>query len=260
MMKTKTIAKTTMSLAAAMGALALAATSANAAITTVGIYDENTVNGNTVDAVAGGSSLDLAQTKALVASAWTADTGAVWNMDIAKAGEWDSGRYYDFALLYGAAQNKTLTLTMSSAHYENHLSQGTGGGKYALISGGFIASGGNLDRTWDVSEPLTMIAISQMNRDDSRSLRLVATLEDASTIATANTSGAVDTLHVLTASADNPIVSFTLDIDNYNGLDDLAFVVAVAEPAGGTTPEPSTAILAILGLAGLVGTRRRRRR
>jgi hypothetical protein len=96
-----------------------------------------------------------------------------------------------------------------------------------------------------------MIAISQMNRDDSRSLRLVATLEDASTIATANTSGAVDTLHVLTASADNPIVSFTLDIDNYNGFDDLAFVVAV--------PEPSTLALAAFGLLGLIGFGRRRK-
>jgi hypothetical protein len=215
----------------AMACFALT-TSANAEIITVGIYDEDVVNANTVDAVAGGSSLTLAETKALVASAWAADTGAVWNMDIAKAGEWDSGRYYDFALLYGAAQNKTLTLTMSSVHYENHLSMGSA--TYAKISGAFMASGANLDRVWDVSEPLSMIAISQMFRDTSRSFRLMATLQDNTTIATTSTTAGVDTLHVLTATADNPIVSFTFDNTNYNGYDDLAFVVAVEPPPAGT--------------------------
>lgn len=219
-----------------------------AAIVTVGVYDENTGNTDTVDVVSTGSSLDLAQTQSLVATAFANNLGGVWNFDTAVTGEWEYGtQYTSFDLTYGVSQSQTLGLSVTS---------GTGGITANNTAGNAISGAGQANlpglgsRVWTPGTALTMIAITTLDQGNTdRQGRLVAKLQDNSTISTAFAAGTTDTLHVLTASAANPIVQFTWDVNatGYVRWDDLAFVVI---------PEPSAALLGGMGLLLLLRRRR----
>lgn len=249
-----------LSLLSSAAVLALMVGSAQAVtITTVGVYDEDTVNANTVDAVSAttNNSLTLSDTKTALADAFAANTGGVWDMSFV-AGAFD-GNYTSYELSYGVSQSNTLTLT-STDHDDGDFISGYNASSTTtsgISTGGFMGktSGGNSglsgDLVWTPSTALTLISITTLDRDDAaRQSRLTATLQDNTVIFTASAGADTDTLQVLTATVDNPIVSFTFEqtAGSFSRYDDLGFIVV---------PEPGS--LALLGLGGLlIGTRRRR--
>lgn len=107
-------------------------------------------------------------------------------------------------------------------------------------------------RTFTLSTNLLTVGIFNTDRNDSG--RLPVLTVNYLLGGSASTSGATANdvyFHGLSGTEANPIVSFSLTQNNFIRYDDLGFVVA------SSVPEPSRALLLMLGATGLLVRRRR---
>jgi len=225
---------------------ALAPLGGFAAIPLVEIYDEDVFSDNSVNAIARGSTLDLAGTKAAARDAYRMNRGGVWNMDEEIEGVFDSD-YRDSYTLFLGNSSETITFSLP---WNGEVSRSTGLGNAISASGpsnkehGWMGIGNQNDRVWTPDLPLTFFAITTSR--SKQALAVTATLANGTTIATEKTTvGAGEyVLHALTASEGNPMTEITWEVDGFVRFDDFAFAAVVDE-----IPEASAAALALISLS-----------
>lgn len=239
----KTNAKRWKSILALVGILAASIDSAPAAsiiVNTVG-----TINGNGKTILeATGNSMDATTFASDIATAFANDTGGVWDFDGANFGV---GAGETVTLNYGTSFANSLVLTL-----DNNINQGNVAGE--ATSGAFeLGLGGDAStRTFILSTLLSSIGIFNLDRNDAvRTSMLSVTFLDNTTAITSGANGDNTYFHGLSATGTNYIKSFSLTQNNFIRYDDLGFVVA------SSVPEPSRALLLMLGATGLLVRRRR---
>lgn len=242
---TKTHAKRWKFILALVGILAASIDSAPAAsiiVNTVG-----TVNGNGRTILeATGNSITSTIFGSDIASAYANGTGGVWDFDGANFGV-NIGE--TITLNYGASLANSVIMTLGGT---NGINQGNVAGE--ATSGAFeLGLGGDAStRTFTLSTPMTTIGIFNLDRGDaSRTSSLWVTFLDDTTASTSGANGDDTYFHGLSATGTNYIKSFSLTQNNFVRYDDLGFVVA------SSVPEPSRALLLMLGATGLLVRRRR---
>jgi hypothetical protein len=227
---------------------------------TVGVYDENVVQPNTVDLLASGSSVGIAQFESDVATAYSHDLGGVID-----------GSALDTSYTYGVDQNKSLNinglqfqaLTGSPSPSPIPIS-----GTEAFEFNSFATSSRGLSNKFGISnglrdEQVVEIGLTVLSQTGVNfGTVTLASSGNGFPVATAvidQPTGEGDTLLVLKAP---PGKSFGFFILSYSGtigpndhlwFDDLAFVTA-------QLPEPSTVVLVASGGLALVVCRLRRNR
>ncbi len=226
---------------ASFAAAALAMPAKAVTIASVGTYDENTTQTNTVDNITSGDTdqnLTSTSFTPLVLAAFNANTGGVANFDDVTGNLLTNG---SFDVTYGTSQAKTLKVTVVGP------TTLTAEANSIPISGlqHFGVSQSNF--TFNFSETLSAFGITILQRTGTRNLALTFTLEDATTVEISGAEG--DTFFGYQAAVGNGIVSASFVPSNTQHYDDMGFIVV---------PEPSAAIM-LLGGAGTLLIRRRRR-
>lgn len=241
---TKTNVKRWKFILALVGILAASIDSAPAAsiiVNTVG-----TVNGNGKTILeATGNSMNSTLFASDIATAFANDTGGVWDFDGANFGV-NVGE--TVTLNYGTSLANSVVFTLSSGsgiNQGNIASEATSG----TTELGLAADAST--RTFTLSTPMTTIGIFNLDRNDaSRTSVLEVTFLDDTTASTSGANADDTYFHSLSATGTNYIKSFSLTQNNFVRYDDLGFVVA-------SVPEPSRALLLMLGATGLLVRRRR---
>lgn len=230
-------------IAGILAASIAAAGAANYSTITVG-----TINGNVKTLIESTASTVTSTIFASdIATAFSDNTGGVWNFDTTNFGV-ASGE--TVTLSYGTSQLNSLVLSLTEGAGGAGINQGTDAGN-ATSGATFMGMGGSsVTRTFTLGTPLLELGIISINRfDASRTASLSVTFLDTTTLSTSAAPGDNWYFHGFKTTAENPIVSFSLN--QPAGLmryDDLGFV---------TVPEPSSA--ALLGLVGFGAFIRRRR-
>ncbi len=238
-------AKRWKSILAVVGILAASIHSAPAAsiiVNTVGTVNEN---GRTI-LEATGNSMNSTTFASAITTAYANDTGGVWNFDGANFGV-NAGE--TITLNYGASQANSVILGLSGT---NGINQGNVVGE--ATSGSFeLGLGGDAStRVFTLSTVMSSIGIFSLDRNDaSRTSVLSVTFLDNTTASTAGANADNTYFQILSATGTNYIKSFSLTQNNFIRYDDLGFVVA------SSAPEPSRALLLMLGATGLLVRRRR---
>lgn len=231
---------------------------------TVGVYDENDVNTNTVDAEAGGAnSPTLADFKTIVQSAFDMDRGGVINFDQGTyeadqdAGVPNAARAFTLTSTYGQSQTKSVSFTTPGVDDDTSPEGFNPDSQSVPISGNqHMGIFNQTGISFESSTPLTHVAITGLARTGDRRATLIATLLDGSEISTneaavTNSADGLDVFFALEAPnpLGNPIVGFRIEQNTYIRYDDLGFV---------TVPEPSTvAMLGVMGIVGVLSLRSR---
>ena len=250
----KTLMKSKIPFLACTAALVLASSSftqaASVTVDTVGTMNNGSNNITPLEAT--GNSFTATTFASNVATAYTNDTGGVWNFETA----FNVNNGETITLNYGASLAKSVVLTLSG----NSINQGSGAGIFAQepTSGvavmGFATDGST--RTFALSVPLLSIGIFNTDRNSSdRFPVLTVTFQDNTTASTSGANADNTYFHGITGTALNPIVSFSLSQNNFVRYDDLGFIVAPS-----AIPEPSTYAIAAGGLVlvgAVVASRRR---
>ncbi|MES2438047.1 MAG: hypothetical protein V4584_03225 [Verrucomicrobiota bacterium] len=234
-----------------------------AALTAVGVYDENVTQTNTVDVQmplsgstgVAGTVVTSATFATDVAAAFTTGNGGVGNFD---SGTLTSGSVIDIGFASGT---KTLTLT-------DNLTQayalGTSSAARISVSGaGFLSKNGgtsnfgfNLSSTgFAVNEHVVGLALTVLSRNGAGTPTLWTvtanytdgvTAGSTSTAYSMNTStgaGIDDAFSGIYAPAGHWITGFTVTGNNaFSSIDDIGFITAAV-------PEPSSALFGVLGLS-----------
>jgi hypothetical protein len=228
-----------------VGILAASIDSAPAASILVDTVGTMNGNGKTIFE-ATGNTVTFATFTSDIATAFATDSGGVWNFD----GDFFGVNPTETVTLnYGTSLANSLVLTLGG-------SQGINQG---IVDGEPTSGGGMLGlaadastRTFTPSAGLLELGIFNTDRNDSgRVPVLTVTFQDATTASTSGADANDVYFHGFKTTLDNPIVSFTLSQNSFVRYDDLGFVVASA------VPEPSRALLLVLGAAGLLVRRRR---
>ena len=248
-------------LAACTAALVLASSSlthaANFTTNTVGTVNGNTrtLNDDTVATNTSTTGVIVTSTTFAsdIATAFTGNTGGVWNFDTAS---FNVANNETVTLSYGTSQASSLVLTMTEAGAGvGGINQGTDA-TTAASGSSFMGLGGtgSSTRTFTLNTPLLELGLISLNRNDgTRFGSLTVTFQDNTSASTTSVAGTAYYFHGFKTTADNPIVSFTLtQTGGAMRYDDLGFVVSAI-------PEPSTYGIAAGGLA-LVGAMVARRR
>ncbi|MCF7789387.1 MAG: PEP-CTERM sorting domain-containing protein [Prosthecobacter sp.] len=238
-------AKRWRSILALVGILAASIDSAPAASIIVNAVGTVNENGKTI-LEATGNSMDSTTFASIIATAYANDTGGVWDFDGANFGV-NAGE--TITLNYGASQANSVILGLSGT---NGINQGNVVGE--ATSGSFeLGLGGDAStRVFTLSTLMSSIGIFSLDRNDaSRTSVLSVTFLDDTTASTSGADGDNTYFQILSATGTNYIKSFSLTQNNFIRYDDLGFVVA------SSAPEPSRALLLMLGTAGLLVRRRR---
>ena len=238
-------AKRWKSILALVGILAASIDSAPAASIIVDAVGTVNENGRTI-LEATGNSMDSTTFASVITSAYANDTGGVWNFDGANFGV-NVGE--TITLNYGASLANSVVLGLSGT---NGINQGNIVGE--ATSGSFeLGLGGDAStRVFTLSTLMSTIGIFNLDRNDaSRTSVLSVTFLDDTTASTSGANGDNTYFHILSATGTNYIKSFSLTQNNFIRYDDLGFVVA------SSAPEPSRALLLMLGATGLLVRRRR---
>ncbi|MCC5850153.1 MAG: PEP-CTERM sorting domain-containing protein [Verrucomicrobia bacterium] len=225
---------------------------------TVGVYDEQVENTNSVDANAipssdpfDGTALTVTEFSAMVLTAFNNNLGGVfdYHSDDTFTGTGSIGMGSSYDLTYGIDQNQTLGVTSLDGSHQSE--QGT-----TPISGDRHLGTGGPNDGFEFDTPLLAFGITVLNRSGSNRHvnTMTFTLQDDTTVTPfANTQGGSgDDLFFGYQVSDpsNGIVSVFLDNGNHLHYDDMGFIVI---------PEPGTIVLlGIAGIAGLIGFRRRK--
>ncbi|MGF1483365.1 MAG: PEP-CTERM sorting domain-containing protein [Opitutales bacterium] len=221
--------KTTSSLLLLTSAAALATATAygQAVVDTVGVYDEQTDNTATVTAEAFSNNITLAQFQLDVASAFTSDTGGVWDFDTSWGPATNS-----FTINYGTSGTSSLSLLSS-----NNLGQNSTGnsGTVGISGDNHLGIANNSGATWTFGSGLTHFGLTGISRTGVRDVTLTFTLADASTVIfdeetipdVSVEEGAV--FFGYQASELNPITMVEISTSNFTRFEDFGFI-AVPEP------------------------------
>lgn len=204
-----------------------------------------------------GNSLTAATFATNVATAFSNNTGGVWNFENLTTTVLHNET---ITLNYGASLANSLQMTLTLADTSG-FNAGIDGATTSLAfnepTSGITVLGlpGNFSaRTFTLSEGsylLTVGILSTDRNDASRIPSLTVTFLDNTTASTSGANADNVFFHGLSGTLDNPIVSFTLTQNNYLRWDDLGFIVAI--------PEPSSAVaLAGVAAVGFAALRRRR--
>ena len=233
----------------------IAVVPATAAVSTVGVYDEDQFATNAVDVEAADNNITLASYTALVADAFANNTGGVFQSNVV----FEANSSMPLELTYGTSQANTLSVAVNAQ-------VGTNDGNSA--NGTSISSGPNSDRpadggdngtigvnsgsgvTFNPDQLLGSFAITALLRSGGRTVDFSVLLEDGTVVdyATENISTNGDTFFAYQADAGNLIDSVTISTNNFLRFDDLAFTTAI--------PEPTSALAGVIGLGLLAGRRR----
>lgn len=232
--------KNTLFTAASLALSAAVSSAASIEVDAVGVINTNGLP--VLEAT--GNSTDATTFATTIATAFGNNSGGVWNGDGA---DFDVLSGETISINYGASLTEQLVLTLG----------GTAEGLDQSLNPTEATSGEttlgirlvNGIRTFTPDIPLLTVAIFNTDRNDAgRIPTLQVTYLDTSTASTSGANADDTYFHALSGTAANPIVSFSLDQNNYVRYDDLAFV-AVPEPA-------STALFGLGGLAFLLRRRR----
>jgi hypothetical protein len=244
-------------LALSAALLGLFASPALAQFTAVGVYDENTVNTNTIEQEAGISNITLANFKTVVSSAFTAGTGGVINFDVALANSSSFNTSFNGGL-------STLTVTMNAAAGANQWNTtNQDSNTWALSGSRYLGTNASSQARFDFSQPLSHFGITMLWRNANRTGTVTVFFDDntsASVGSFSSSSGSLvgtvnqtpDVFFGYVAPTGKAITRIDIIGDGFVRYDDLGFVTAIPEPS-------SVAALAGLGALGLVAMRRRRR-
>jgi hypothetical protein len=221
----------------------LAASIAAAPAASIVVNTVKTINGNGRTILeATGNSLNVTTFASEVGTAFDNNTGGVWNFDGA-AFSVASGE--TITLNYGNLLSNSLVMTFSG----NTIDQANVPGEATSGSFGMGLQTDGASRTFTLSTPLLTVGIFNTDRNDSGRLPVLkVTYQDTTTASTSGANADNTYFHGLSGTLANPIVSFSLEQNNFVRYDDLGFI---------TVPEPSSALL--LGLAGVGAFIRRRR-
>lgn len=230
--------------AALLAAGLLGATTSQAAFTTTGVYDENTVNLNAVDVSAtsdAGVEISLSSFTALVELAYNADAGGVINFD---SGSLTNGNTLDAT--YGVSAAKNITITNGTAVGTLEVSSPvitaiSGNAAIRKTPGSFSFDRNDFKFDFNPNDGVKAVGASIMSQftlgpavgtvsarvfyDDSSSSPIVSDF-------ISNTFGSDDTFWGFQAPAGRSITRFELLIGNdvFAFLDDLAFVLDFTRP------------------------------
>lgn len=240
-------AKRWKSILALVGILAASIGSAPAASIIVNAVGTVNENGKTI-LEATGNSMNATAFASVISTAYANDTGGVWNFDTPGGfGTVNVGE--TVTLNYGASQANSVILGLSSG---NNINQGTIAGEATSGSAELGLGGDASTRVFTLSTLMSTIGIFNLDRNDaSRTSVLSVTFLDDTTASTSGADGDNTYFHILSATGTNYIKSFSLTQNNFIRYDDLGFVVA------SSAPEPSRALLLMLGATGLLVRRRR---
>ena len=248
-------------------------------LTTTGVYDENAVATNAIEAVAGiglatggTAAAELHSYKTLFNTSYTNITGGVISFDnkqMTGTSETDA----QLSVPYGVGSVSTLTITNFTSEanfglgttgayqYQSNSALGTptSGGPFSS----YLRVVGSGDPTrgaqgYNFSTPLAAVAFTALSRDNSRTLTATVFFTDGTTAQLSDTVGAGitgvdDTFFGFTAPSDKAIQALYIrdaTIGNFFAIDDLAFVIS-------PIPEPSAAGLAALATGACLLRRRR---
>ena len=208
-----------------------------------------TINGNGKTIFeATGSTVTSTNFASDIATAFANDTGGVWDFEGSAFSVLDGETV---TLKYGTSLANSLVLTVNNGggfdiNQANVPTEATSG------SFGLGFGGGANTRTFTLSKGLLELGIFNTDRNDgSRLPVLTVTFQDTTTASTSGANANDVYFHGFKTTAANPIVSFAISQNNFVRYDDLGFVVA------SSVPEPSRALLMMLGAAGLLVRRRR---
>ena len=243
----KVLMKSKLSLLASSAALVLASSVASQAasitVDTVGVINPI---GKTPILEATGNSTDVTSFSSIISTAFSNDTGGVWNFDT--VGGFTINSSETITLKYGTSLANSLVLTMTGTA----INQGVVGGEPTSGTGELGLTGDASTRTFTFDKPLLSIGIISADRNDvSRIPSITVTFQDNSTASTSGANANDYFFHSISGTSINPIVSMSLVQSNFIRYDDFAFVTAVPEPA-------SAATLVGLAAVGFVALRRRR--
>jgi len=231
-----------------------------AAFVTSGVYDENTVQSNTVDVSAtsdGTNTLSLGSFSTLVAPAFADNRGGVIDFDNGTLAGPNT-----IEATYGVSQSRTITITNQTTHDLEHGSNTfstpiSGASTTAELSkdgpGSTFSTWNDFSFGFDPADKVTAVGATILNNfavlgtpvgnvggnvryTDGSSASTVFSF-----VSTSSGPGADDTFWGFRAPPGEFIDRFNLTIGNdvFVALDDLAFI---------TIPEPSAALLMILGM------------
>jgi hypothetical protein len=224
---------------------------------TVGVYDENVVQPNTVDALASGSSVDVAQFESDVATAYSHDMGGVIDgsaLDTSYTYGVDQSKSLNinglqFQALTGSPSASPIPISETEAFEFNSFATSSSflSNKFASISNGL--------RDEQVVE-IGLTVLSQTGVNFGTVTLATGNGFPKATAVIDQPTGEGDTLFVLKAPPGQGFGAFSLSYSGPIGpndhlwFDDLAFVTA-------QLPEPSTLILAALGGLAMLAYRSR---
>jgi hypothetical protein len=212
-----------------------AVNAASITVDTVGLINPN----NLVINEATGNSQTVGAFATSLTTAFTNNEGGVWNMESVFA----VSNNETITLNLGQSLSRQLVLTLSGSEINSNSTdpQATSGER--VVGMNF----NNNIRTFTPNTGLLTVGIFSLDRNAATRIPFLSVVYLDET--TANTSGANadDTFfHSLSGTVENPIVSFSLQQNNFVRWDDMAFMV----------PEPSSALLGGIGLMFLLHRRR----
>jgi hypothetical protein len=254
-----------------------------AALIATGIYDEQGVQTNAVDfsmAYSGNATwttgigqmlgaaqiMNLATFKPLVEAAFTVGAGGVISFDGVDNADYSNIQTIDISFAGGTKQ-----MTLSNRIDGSHSIAGPAGDRTAISGDQFLGTGGNPHFDLDFAnfsgfatdERITAIGVTILGRGGQgtgRNYRVVARYTNGVDIGGSSTfrsfdmqngNTTQDSFAGIVAPDGYWITSMRVHADNgiFTGIDDIGFVTS-------TIPEPSSALLGILGLAAMLRRRR----
>lgn len=230
---------------------------AQTTVSTIGIYDDDEFQPNTVDKSAtddaNASQVSLATFKTDIATAFAEGRGGVVNFDDA-----ERTGVHTLVATYGPGGSKSVTITNGTAGDWSFNKQV---GVRTPISGNLHLSKGSSTNwmfNFDAASNVVQVGATVLSRGDgsgSLSVTGKVTYDDAtSTTAVATVSsasnGGDDTFYGFKAPAGRKIVSLAFTTTGFRSIDDFAFITS----DGGTTPPPVTTRTEIFSYTSTVST------